>query len=81
MAKTKTDPLKVEDNARNQVIAFLECSGTSIPKMTEAIRQKTGATLTPAPVYSWVKWDSSIKMENLELIINYMREMGYIFQI
>ncbi|MFT5724145.1 MAG: hypothetical protein ACI9JN_001262 [Bacteroidia bacterium] len=81
MAKQEIDKSKVEENSRMQVIAFLECSKTSIGEMTDEIREQTKTRISYGTVNNWLSRKSVIRLDNLELIINHMRAKGYIFEI
>lgn len=77
----KQKKLKIEDNARNQVRAYLEVSQKSAISLCEEIRQKTDARITPPTIYNWLNRKATIKLSSLELIIDQMRLDGYDFNI
>ena len=73
--------IKIEDHCRNQVVAYLEVSKQTPIDLCKRIQSRTGEKLTPPTVYNWIKRESSMKVSNLELIIDQMRLDGYEFTI
>jgi len=76
-----SQPIKIEHHCINQVVAYLEVSKQTPIDLCKKIQARTGEKLTPPTVYSWIKRSSSMKVSNLELIIDQMRLDGYEFTI
>ena len=76
----KTAP-KIEQHIRNQVRAYLEVSKQSRDDLSYKIKVHGDGTVSALTISNFINGKSSIKTDNLELIIDQMRRDGYEFTI